>query len=163
LFLQGEEYDLHRDVVFQLPPEAGYKPWIAARLKKPAYGMNDAPRRWWNKIDTALRNYGMGPTRADLCTYLLYSEPLLRPGKMTFAKGVSKNILTGKHLVPDFEAALAYLLDPAIGSAANNRKVLECSAYKLMTSYSQVQAKCTSKSSIGSGRSSRWAQRTRTM
>ena len=37
-----------RDVVCQLPPEAG-KPWyLAARLKKPAYGMNDAPRKWWN-------------------------------------------------------------------------------------------------------------------
>ena len=89
-----------------------------------SYGMNDAPRRWWNKIDTALRNYGMKPTRADRCTYVFYSEPLLRPGKTTFAKGVSKNTPTDKHLVPDFEAALEYLLDPVTGSAANNRKVL---------------------------------------
>ena len=46
---------------------------IAARLKKPAYGMNDAPRRWWNILDKALRSYGMVPTRADRCCYVLYS------------------------------------------------------------------------------------------
>ena len=50
-FLQGESYAPDRDVVCQLPPEAG-KPWyLAARLKKPAYGMNDAPRKWWNRLD----------------------------------------------------------------------------------------------------------------
>ena len=48
-----------RDVVCQLPPEAGHPPYIAARLKKLAYGMNDAPRRWWNILDKALRSYGM--------------------------------------------------------------------------------------------------------
>ena len=39
-FLQGKSYAPDLDVVCQLPPEAG-KPWyMAARLKKPAYGMN---------------------------------------------------------------------------------------------------------------------------
>ena len=72
-FLQGQSYDVNRDVVCQLPPEANQPPFIAARLKKPAYGMNDAPRRWWNILDKALRNYGMIPTRADRCYYVLYS------------------------------------------------------------------------------------------
>ena len=53
-FLQGQSYDVNRDVVCQLPPEAGHPPKIAARLKKPAYGMNHAPRRWWNILDKAL-------------------------------------------------------------------------------------------------------------
>ena len=44
-FLQGEEYDAACDVMCQLPPEAGLPSYIGARLKKPAYGMNDAPRR----------------------------------------------------------------------------------------------------------------------
>jgi len=74
-FLQGEEYDGCRDVVCQLPPEAGNPPHIADRLKKPAYGMNDAPRRWWNKIDSSLRSYGMIPARADRCCYVLYDKP----------------------------------------------------------------------------------------
>ena len=71
--LQGQSYDVNRDVVCQLPPEAGHPPNIAARLKKLAYGMNDAPRRWWNILDKALRTYGMIPTRADRCCYVLYS------------------------------------------------------------------------------------------
>ena len=42
---------MSRDVVCQLPPEAGHPPYLAARVKEPAYGMNDAPRRWWNVLD----------------------------------------------------------------------------------------------------------------
>ena len=61
-FLQGEAYDETRDVVCQLPAEAGHPPYIVARLKKPAYGMNDAPRRWWNIVDSALQSYGLVPT-----------------------------------------------------------------------------------------------------
>ena len=47
--LQGQ-----RDVVCQLPPEAGHTPSTVARLKKPAYGMKDAPRRWWNSLDKSI-------------------------------------------------------------------------------------------------------------
>ena len=72
-FHQGQSYDVNRDVVCQLPPEAGHPPYGTARLKKRAYGMNDAPRRWWNILDNALRSYGMVPTRADRCCYVLYS------------------------------------------------------------------------------------------
>ena len=57
-FLQGETFAPDRDVVCQLPPEAG-KPWyLAARLKKPAYGMNDAPRKWWHRLDAAIQSHG---------------------------------------------------------------------------------------------------------
>ena len=72
-FFQGQSYDVNRDVVCQLPQEAGHLPYIAATLKKLAYGMNEAPRRWWNILDKALRSYGMDPTRADRCCSLLYS------------------------------------------------------------------------------------------
>ena len=50
-FLQGESYDDARDVVCQLPPESGLPPYTGTRLNKPAPGINDAPRRWWNKVD----------------------------------------------------------------------------------------------------------------
>ena len=73
-FLQGDTFGADRSVVCQLPPEAGYKPWQAARLKRAAYGLNDAPRLWWNKLDKALRSYGLVPTRADRCCYVLYSK-----------------------------------------------------------------------------------------
>ena len=46
---------------------------FAARMKKPAYGLHDAPRRWWNIVDKALLSYDLVPTRADPCTYVLYS------------------------------------------------------------------------------------------
>ena len=72
-FLQGQSNGVNRDVVCQVPPEAGHPPYIAAILKKPAYGMNDAPRRWWNILDKALRSNDMVPTRADRCCYVLYS------------------------------------------------------------------------------------------
>ena len=69
-FLQGQSCDVNRDDVCQLPPEAGYPPYIAARLKKPAYGMNDAPRRWWNVLDRALCCYGVVLARADRFRYV---------------------------------------------------------------------------------------------
>ena len=40
--LQTQSHGVNRDVVCQLPPEASHPPHIAARLKKPAYCMNDA-------------------------------------------------------------------------------------------------------------------------
>ena len=64
-FLQGQSYDVNRDVVCQLPAEAGHPPYIAARLKKPEYGMNIS--------DKALYSYGMVPKRADRCCQVLYS------------------------------------------------------------------------------------------
>ena len=72
-FLQGDHFAGGRDIVCQLPPEAGYPPHMAARLKRAAYGLNDAPRLWWNRLDKALRGYGLVPTRADRCCYVLYS------------------------------------------------------------------------------------------
>ena len=73
-FLQGEAYDSSREVVCQLPPEAGYPPYWGGRLIKPAYGLNDAPRKWWNRLDKSLRGYGLIPTRADRCCYVLYGD-----------------------------------------------------------------------------------------
>jgi len=74
-FLQGDTFSGQREVVCQLPPEAGLPPYMAARLKRAAYGLNDAPRLWWNKLDAKLRNYGFVPTRADRCCYVLYGKP----------------------------------------------------------------------------------------
>ena len=69
----GEEYDAaKRNVICQLPAEAGLPGHIGARLKRPAYGLNDAPRKWWNRLDGSLRTYGRVLTRADRCAYVLY-------------------------------------------------------------------------------------------
>jgi hypothetical protein len=111
-FLQGEEYDNCRDVVCQLPPEAGHPPHIAARLKKPAYGMNDAPRRWWNKVDSSLRSYGMIPTRADRCCYVLYDKPQAKT--RTIGRPPSRSHSGTSTL----DEALDYLMGPISGSPA---------------------------------------------
>ena len=44
VFLQGQRFHAKRDVVCQLPVEAGLPSYNAARLKRAAYGWNDAPR-----------------------------------------------------------------------------------------------------------------------
>ena len=67
-FLQGEAYDETRDIICEIPEECGYPPHIGARMKKSAYGLNHAPRRWWQVVDKALLSYGLVPTRADRCT-----------------------------------------------------------------------------------------------
>ena len=131
LFFKGKT-DAVRDVVCQLPPEVGLPPHMGARLKKPAYGMNDAPRRWWNRIDSSLQQYGMIPTRADRCTYVLYAnnttdkqkgeeihsresktqrKPLKRSGERVTDVTVDDNILE-------------YLLDPVTGSPARGRSAI---------------------------------------
>ena len=51
---QGQSYDVNRDVACQSPPDTSHPPRIAATLKKPAFGMNDASRRWWNILVKAL-------------------------------------------------------------------------------------------------------------
>eukprot|EP00975_Prorocentrum_lima_P009921 2110571-Prorocentrum_lima.AAC.1 len=46
---------------------------MGARLKRAAYALNDAPRLWWNRLGKVLRSYGLVPTRADRCCYVLCS------------------------------------------------------------------------------------------
>ena len=80
-------------------------------MKKPAYGLNDAPRRWWNIVDKALRSYGLVPTRADRCTHVLYGNLKDK----TKVRHIRTNGLT-QHKDPR-EAAIDYLLDPVSGNA----------------------------------------------
>ena len=68
--LQGEHYNLEsRSVEIQLPHDIGLPPWMVGVCLRPVYGLNDAPRRWWNQLDKFLRSIGLEPTRADRCTY----------------------------------------------------------------------------------------------
>ena len=83
-------------------------------MKKPAYGLNDAPRRWWNILDSALRSYGLVPTRADRCTYVYYGKQLPKPALVSEKK--SSNTF-------DLEGEVDYLMDPVSGNNAKNRQV----------------------------------------
>ena len=120
---------MNLDVVCQLPPGAGHPPYIAASVRKPAYGMNDVPRRWWNILDKALRSYGMIPTRADRCCYALYST---QPRERTWKNGEQNNVAE-QHGTKDvhtelrdrseMDAAFEKTLDPKEGSTATGKSV----------------------------------------
>ena len=116
-FLQGETFDNTRDVICQLPPESGNPPYIVARMKRPAYGLNDAPRRWFNVVDKHLVSYGLTPTRADRCCYVLYRKRTVIP-KDNRSNGETSS--TGTDIFP-LEKALEYLQDPIHGSPAKGK------------------------------------------
>ena len=107
-------------------PEAGHPPYIAARMKNPAYGMNGASRRWWNILDKALRRYGIVPTRADRCCYVLYSlqsrerawgqRAIAQQNGTTYA-------FTESFQRSEMEAAFEKSLNPIAGSTATGKSV----------------------------------------
>ena len=49
------------------------------------YGLADAPRRWWNRLDKFLISLGIQPTRADRCTYVCYDGAYKEPKQVSFA------------------------------------------------------------------------------
>ena len=112
-FLQGEAYDNTRDIICQVPPEMGYPPYIVALMKKPAYGLNDAPRRWWNVVDAATKKFGLVPTRADRCTYVYYGQHVNKTRQHQSKDSIQQ----------DYESAVEYLLDPVAHNHAQGRTV----------------------------------------
>ena len=113
-FLQGEAYDETRDIICQIPPEYGYPPYIGARLKKPGYGLNDAPRRWWQIIDKALLDCGLVPTRADRCTYVLYDST-----SKTRTYQPPRSVNTEQVTISE---AIDHLMDPVARNNAQGRR-----------------------------------------
>ena len=94
---------------------------IGARVKKPAYGLNDAPRAWWNILGSAPRSYGLAastnsPTRADCCRYVYYGKQLSRPTPISARE--SSNTC-------DLEGAVGCLVDPVSVNNAQNRQARE--------------------------------------
>ena len=117
---------MNRDVVCQMPPEAGHPPYIAARLKKPAYGMNDAPRRWWNILDKALCSSGMFPTRAGRCCYVLYSTQSRERTWKQFNSTQwhdTGHISNKPRVRTKVDATNKKMLDPIAGSPATGKSV----------------------------------------
>ena len=123
-FLQGQAYDETRNVLCEIPKEAGHPWYMAAWMKKPAYGLNDAPRRWWNVVDEKLRSYGLVPTRADRCTYVLYHEN--SRDKVLGPKSPQRQDLKSfapKNVMQTLDSAVEYLMDPVTGSNCQGRTV----------------------------------------
>ena len=58
--------DLHEDIYIKLPP--GFrptKPNVVCKLKKSLYGLRQAPRQWFSKLASALRDYGFQQSPFD--------------------------------------------------------------------------------------------------
>ena len=120
---------MNRDVVCQLPPEASHPPYITARLKQPAYGMNDALRRSWNIFDKTPRSCDMNPIRADRCCYMLYSLQSRTQAWEHWIQGAipqqssTKDVFTEPRERSEMEAAFEKSLDPIAGSPATGKSV----------------------------------------
>ena len=85
-FLQGETYDLDRRVIHvQLPTDIGLPPYLVGLCTRSVYGLADAPRRWWNRLDKFLISLGIQPTRADRCTCVCYDGTFKEPSKVAEA------------------------------------------------------------------------------
>jgi len=85
-FLQGETYSLDRRVIHvQLPTDRGLPPYLVGLCTGSVYGLADAPRRWWNRLDKFLISLGIQPTRADRCTYVCYDGAFKEPKQVSSA------------------------------------------------------------------------------
>ena len=113
-------------IICQIPPEYGYPPYFGARLKKPGYGLNDAPRRWWQIIDKALLDCGLVPTRADRCTYVLYDNTsktrTYQPPRSVNAEQVS------------ISEAIDHLMDPVAETMHKDADLMVLFVFMSMTS-----------------------------
>ena len=84
------------------------------------------PRRWWNILDKALCGYGMFPTGADQCCYVLYS---IQSRERTWNQNSStqwhdaSNISTKPRVRTEADAAFEKMLDPIAGSPATGKSV----------------------------------------
>ena len=87
-------------------------------MKKSAYGLNDAPRRWWQVVDKTLLSYGLVPARADRCTYILYGDKM-SPKDSALSK---KSYLRTSTSTDPVQEALDMLLDPVAQNNAQGRK-----------------------------------------
>ena len=91
--------------------------------------MNDVTRRWWNILDKALHSYGMIPTRADRCCFVLYSlqsrkqawEPWIP--EATAQQNGTIDAFTESREQSEMEAAFEKKLDPLTGSPTTEKSV----------------------------------------
>ena len=70
-FLQGNA--IQRDV-FVLPPKDIRKPGIVWKLKRCIYGLNDAPRAWYNKVKAEMIQSGAEVSKYDNSLFMWHNE-----------------------------------------------------------------------------------------
>ena len=116
-FLHGETHDLDRRVIHvQLPTGIGLPPDLVGLCTRSVYGLADAPRRWWNRLDELLISLGIQPTRADRCTYVCYVSALKEPKPVSFADSEATEPVPVTYYVCSQESELTQHESPNIGS-----------------------------------------------
>ena len=93
---------------------------MAARMKKPAYGLNDAPRRWWNILDGKLQSYHLEPSRADRCTYVLYHNKQQSSREAAAQRKKEQSPMPLKWLNGSRNETLEQVLDYMMDPVSNN-------------------------------------------
>ena len=71
-FLNG---DLEEDIYMEQPPgfvAPGSQANLVRKLNRSLYGLRQAGRAWYKKIDAALNDLGLKPTMSDNCIYVLH-------------------------------------------------------------------------------------------
>ena len=113
-FLQGETYDLDRRVIHvQLPTDMGLPPYLVGLCTRSVYGLADAPRRWWNRLDKFL----------NVCYDGAFKEPstvaeATEPSPVTYYVSSQESEVT-QHESPDIaeEVHKSLLVDERLFSA----------------------------------------------
>ena len=80
-FLQGREHAPSRTLWVRLPADARQllgitDPKVCTRLKKPMYGLCDAPRAWFDEASRRLEQAGFVKHPLDACLFLYYAPDL---------------------------------------------------------------------------------------
>ena len=87
------------------------------------------PDGGWNILDKTLRSYGMVPTRADRCCYVLFSSQSRKQAWEHWVQGAiaqqngTEDALTDSRERSEMEAAFEKKLDPKAGSPATGESV----------------------------------------
>ena len=100
-YLQGEKLDRE---VFMEPPIEKKKPNIIWKLQKSVYGMNDAGRRWFFKVEETLVSLGCKQSKLDHCLFfyrgkgelkgiiLVWVDDIFYAGHKDFEEKVMKEV-----------------------------------------------------------------------
>ena len=98
---------------------------------RPVYGLNDAPRRWWNRLDKFIRACGLVPTRADRCTYVCHEGARREPKveDQPNSAGIAAEIEAGSSTeeAADFRHFLSSCVvkDPSVTSGHTEERSVE--------------------------------------
>ena len=76
--------------------------------------MSDAPRKWWNRLDAAVKAMGLCLARADRCTHVSYADVKKRKkthGEDTLSIGESMPSLKEDSYFKMYDEILGQLMD----------------------------------------------------